>query len=286
MKSKRLSLRKKRGIVNAILSIIVLLVLIARLLRADYHSVFICILTLMLFNIPFWAEKVLKITLPKELEIIILCFIFAAEILGEIGSFYTYIPWWDTMLHTINGFLMAAIGFALIDLLNNSPKFHITLSPTFVAVVAFCFSMTIGVLWEFFEFGMDTIFHTDMQKDFIVSSIYTVTFNPDGLNSVYDIPEITETVLLYNGEEIYRFNGYLDIGIIDTMKDLIVNFVGAVVFSTIGYFYILGRNKGVFASKFIPQYHADVPSCDKKEETNEAISEPLKTEEEKTEITK
>ena len=286
MKSKRLSLRKKRGIVNAILSIIVLLVLIARLLRADYHSVFICILTLMLFNIPFWAEKVLKITLPKELEIIILCFIFAAEILGEIGSFYTYIPWWDTMLHTINGFLMAAIGFALIDLLNNAPKFHITLSPTFVAVVAFCFSMTIGVLWEFFEFGMDTIFHTDMQKDFIVSSIYTVTFNPDGLNSVYDIPEITETVLLYNGEEIYRFNGYLDIGIIDTMKDLIVNFVGAVVFSTIGYFYILGRNKGVFASKFIPQYHADEPSNDKKEETTEAIAEPLKTEEEKTEITK
>lgn len=286
MKSKRLSLRKKRGIVNAILSIIVLLVLIARLLRADYRSVFICILTLMLFNIPFWAEKALKITLPKELEIIILFFIFAAEILGEIGSFYTYIPWWDTMLHTINGFLMAAIGFALIDLLNNSPKFHITLSPTFVAVVAFCFSMTIGVLWEFFEFGMDTIFHTDMQKDFIVSSIYTVTFNPDGLNSVYDIPEITETVLLYNGEEIYRFNGYLDIGIIDTMKDLLVNFVGAVVFSTIGYFYILVRNKGVFASKFIPQYHADVPSCDKKEETNEAISEPLKTEEEKTEITK
>ncbi|MGM9644150.1 MAG: hypothetical protein ACI3X1_03595 [Eubacteriales bacterium] len=285
MKLKKLSLRKKRGIVNAILSLIVLVVMIACILRADYHSVFICILTLMLFNIPFWAEKVLKITLPKELEIIILFFIFAAEILGEIGSFYTYIPWWDTMLHTINGFLMAAIGFALIDLLNNSPKFHITLSPTFVAVVAFCFSMTIGVLWEFFEFGMDMIFHTDMQKDFIVSSIYTVTFNPDGLNSVYEIPEITETVLLKNGEEIYRFNGYLDIGIIDTMKDLIVNFVGAVVFSTIGYFYILGRNKGVFASKFIPQYHTDEPADDKKEKTIEAIAEPAETEEE-TEITK
>ena len=285
MKSKKLSLRKKRGIVNAILSFIVLFVLVARLLRADYHSVFICILTLMLFNIPFWAEKVLKITLPKELEIIILFFIFAAEILGEIGSFYTYIPWWDTMLHTINGFLMAAIGFALIDLLNNSPKFHITLSPTFVAVVAFCFSMTIGVLWEFFEFSMDMIFHTDMQKDFIVSSIYTVTFNPDGLNSVYEIPEVTETVLLKNGEEIYRFNGYLDIGIIDTMKDLIVNFVGAVVFSTIGYFYILGRNKGVFASKFIPQYHTDVPADEKREETAGAIADTAETEE-KTEITK
>lgn len=99
-------------------------------------------------------------------------------------------------------------------------------------------------------------------------------------------PEITETVLLYNGEEIYRFNGYLDIGIIDTMKDLLVNFVGAVVFSTIGYFYILGRNKGVFASKFIPQYHTDEPSDDKKEETTEAIAESAETEEEKNEITK
>ncbi len=266
MKHKIPPWRKRKGIINTILSTIVLGILVARFLRADYQSVFICFLTLLLFNIPFWANKILKVTLPRELEAIILFFIFAAEILGEIGSFYTHIPWWDTMLHTINGFLMAAIGFALIDLLNNSPKFHISLSPSFVAVVAFCFSMTVGVVWEFFEFGMDMIFHTDMQKDFIVNSIYTVTFDPDGLNEVVKVPGITETVLIQNGEEIYRFSGYLDIGIIDTMKDLLVNCVGAIIFSIIGYFYIIGRNKGVFASKFIPQYHLDKEA---KEDTNE-----------------
>ncbi len=251
------SWRKRKGIINTILSIIVIAVMVMAFFRRDYQNVFICFLTLLLFNIPFWANRLLKITLPPELEAIILFFIFAADILGEIGSFYTHIPWWDTMLHTLNGFLMAAIGFALIDMLNNSPKFHITLSPSFVAVVAFCFSMTVGVVWEFFEFGMDMIFHTDMQKDFIISSIYSVELHPDGLNEVVKVPGITETVLLQNGEEIYRFSGYLDIGIIDTMKDLLVNCAGAIVFSIIGYFYIIGRNKGVFASKFIPQYYID-----------------------------
>ncbi len=258
MRKKVSKLRKERGIVNTILSAIVLGILVARFLRADYQSVFICFLTLLLFNIPFWAEKIFKVTIPRELKIIILLFIFAAEILGEIGSFYTHISWWDTMLHTTNGFLMAAIGFSLIDLLNNSPKFHINLSPSFVAVVAFCFSMTVGVVWEFFEFGMDMIFKTDMQKDYIVNAIYTVKLNPEGLNDVVRFPEVTETILLKDGEELCRINGYLDVGIIDTMKDLIVNCVGAIVFSVIGYFYIIGRNKGVFASKFIPQYNAGI----------------------------
>ena len=165
---ERLESRKGTTIFTLILSAIVLIILVARIIRGDYHSVFLCVLTLLLFNIPLLANKVLKVTLPKELEVIIILFIFAAEILGEIGSFYTHISWWDTMLHTVNGFLMAAIGFALIDILNSTPKFHFNLSPLFVAVVAFCFSMTVGVIWEFFEFGMDYIFGTDMQKDFIV----------------------------------------------------------------------------------------------------------------------
>ncbi len=247
-----------KGRVDLILNIIVLLVMVARFLRRDYQAVFLCGLPLMLFSIPVLANKYLKVTLPRELEIIILLFVFAAEILGEIGSFYTHITWWDTMLHTVNGFLMAAIGFALIDILNNSPKFHISLSPLFVAVVAFCFSMTVGVVWEFFEFSMDMLFGTDMQKDRFVTQIASVSLNPSGLNDVVTIPRITETILMENAKEVGVIaNGYLDIGLIDTMKDLIVNCVGAVVFSTIGYFYIIGRNKGVFASKFIPQYHTD-----------------------------
>ncbi len=269
---ERLESRKGTTIFTLILSAIVLLVLVARLLRGDFHSVFLCVLTLLLFNIPLLANKVLKVTLPKELEIIILLFVFAAEILGEIGSFYTHISWWDTMLHTINGFLMAAIGFALIDILNSTEKFHFNLSPLFVGVVAFCFSMTVGVVWEFFEFGMDFFFGTDMQKDFLVSDVASVYFNSDGLNQVVTFDNISGTVIMQNGQAVYTIeNGYLDIGIIDTMKDLLVNCVGAIVFSVIGYFYIIGRSKGAFASKFIPQYsNEDKKTKAKKKEKTKA----------------
>lgn len=245
---------KAKSIINIVLSILVIGVAVLKFIRGDYYSVFLCVLTLGLFNIPYLVENWLKVDLPVVLESIILLFIFSAEILGEIGSFYTHIPWWDTMLHTLNGFLMAAIGFALIDILNNSPKFHITMSPLFVAFVAFCFSMTVGVVWEFFEFFMDYFALTDMQKDRMVTDISSVLINPSGLNDTIIIKDIESTAVTLKDGTVHVFEGgYLDIGIIDTMKDLLVNLIGAVVFSVIGYFYIIGRNKGKFAKSFIPQ---------------------------------
>ena len=258
MKNKIKEFAKKRGTLCVILSTIVVLVMIARFIRRDYYAVFLCLLTLLLFDIPVFANKLLKVNLPRELEMTILLFVFSAEILGELGSFYTYIPWWDDMLHTINGFLMAAIGFSLIDILNNSPKFHFNLSPLFVCFVAFCFSMTIGVVWEFFEYAMDVFTGTDMQKDTVIAAISSVSFDPNGLNNVVHIEDIESTVLnLQNGQSVTIYGGYLDVGIMDTMKDLFVNCIGAVVFSVIGFFYLKGRHKGMFASKFIPQFHAD-----------------------------
>ncbi len=195
-------------------------------------------------------EKQLAIDIPPLMEGIIYCFIYAAEILGEINSFYTIIPGWDTMLHTINGFLVAAVGFSLVDLFNRSERFTFRLSPMFLAVVAFCFSMTVGVLWEFFEFGMDQWFGTDMQKDFLVTSVNSVLLNPSGLNTV--VHEPIET-LLVNGQDWMQFpGGYIDIGLIDTMKDLQVNFIGAVAFSIIGFFYVKTRGKGKLAASLIP----------------------------------
>lgn len=107
------------------------------------------------FMVPQFLDRKLNVTIPPGLETVILIFIFSAEILGEINAFYVKIPIWDTILHTTNGFLMAAIGFALIDLFNRSDRFSIKMSPYFVAFFAFCFSMTVGVMWEFFEFSMD-----------------------------------------------------------------------------------------------------------------------------------
>ena len=91
------------------------------------------------------------------------------------------------MLHTINGFLAAAVGFSMVMLLNDDDRITFHLSPAFLALVVFCFSMTIGVLWEFFEFFMDTFLHTDMQKDTIIHTIHSVTLDPTLSNQVVTI---------------------------------------------------------------------------------------------------
>ena len=220
---------------------------VRQFILGNYSSVFMCVLTLVLFLIPTFVNKRFRIVLPNTLEIIILLFIYSAEILGEVHCYYLTVPHWDTILHTMNGFIMAGIGFALIDILNESDKVAMSLSPVFVAFVAFCFSMTTGVVWEFFEFGMDQFLHTDMQKDTIIPAIHSVMFHPEGLNAAITLP-IEEIVI--NGET-WPYGGYLDIGLIDTMKDLIVNFIGAVVFSILGLLYLSGRSK--FAGRFIPR---------------------------------
>lgn len=207
---------------------------ILQFLNGSYQNALLCVFTLILFLLPAFVQKTFNVELPSTLEIIVLIFIFAAEILGELAEYYVKFSIWDTMLHTTTGFLAAAIGLSLIDLLNRSDRFQIKLSPFFVALVSFCFSMTVGVLWEFFEFAMDVFFRTDMQKDSILHVISSVALHPDGKNTPVILGGITDVAV--NGESL-GLGGYLDIGLYDTMKDLVVNFIGAVVFSVIGYFY-------------------------------------------------
>ena len=239
-----------------ILRLSVVLMLVAQFFNQNYENMLLCVLTLVLFMLPSMFERRLHIDLPDTLEVIILLFIYAAEILGEIQSYYTSYPGWDTMLHTMNGFLCAAIGFALVDILNREEKVSLHLSPFFMAVTAFCFSMTIGVLWEFFEFAMDQWLLFDMQKDTVINTISTVNLDPRHGTAAVVVQGIQDVILvLEDGSQMpLGLGGYLDVGIIDTMKDLFVNFIGAVVFSAIGYFYVQGRGKGGFAKRFIPRF--------------------------------
>lgn len=197
----------KLTVLYIVLRVFVVGVMVAQIFNRNWADVFWCLITLLLFTVPGFFEKRIRIDVPDTLEAIVLFFIFAAEILGEIRGYYLNVAHWDTMLHTANGFLAAAVGLALIDILNREEKFAFNLAPIFVVMVSFCFSMTVGVIWEFFEFAMDMIFGMDMQKDTI-------------------------------------YMGMVDIGLIDTMKDLIVNFIGAAVFSVLGYFYIKYRGEG------------------------------------------
>ena len=248
--------RTKRSVtlVYILLRASVILVMLAQIFNRNFENVFLCVLTLFLFMVPSMLERKLDIALPNTLEIIILLFIYAAEIMGEIGAYYVTFPYWDTVLHTLNGFLCAAIGFSLLDILNrhNSVRFH--LSPLYLAIVAFCFSMTVGVIWEFFECTMDQLFFLDMQKDTVVQSIGSIMLDPTGGNHPVVLHNITDVIVVQadGTQTALGLGGYLDIGLLDTMEDLFVNFIGAMTFSIIGYFYVRSRGKGKFAKRFIP----------------------------------
>lgn len=242
----------------------VVLVMLAQIFNRNFENVFLCVLTLILFMLPSTLERKLDLDLPNTLEIIILLFIYAAEILGEIGAYYVTFPYWDTVLHTLNGFLCAAIGFFLLDILNrhNDVRFH--LSPLYLAIMSFCFSMTVGVIWEFFECTMDQLFFLDMQKDTVVSAIGSIMLDPTGGNTPIVLKNITDVIVVQadGTQTALGLGGYLDIGLLDTMEDLFVNFIGALTFSIIGYFYVRSRGKGKFAKRFIPVANNSTPMAE------------------------
>ena len=194
----REELKGKKTVVTIyiILRVLVILTMVAQFLNGNFENVFLCILTLVLFTLPTVIERRVRIDLPDTLEIIILLFIFSAEILGEIQAYYTYFHGWDTMLHTLWGFLAAGIGFALADILNRSQASRLQLTPIYMAITAFCFSMTIGALWELFEYTMDTFVGFDMQKDTIIQSFQTVLLDPAKGTLPITVDDIRDVIMM------------------------------------------------------------------------------------------
>lgn len=227
--------------------------MILQIIRGDLNNALLCLLSLVLLFAPLFIQNKYEITLPDGLEISIYLFIFSAEILGEINNFYGIIPYWDTCLHTINGFLATAVGFSLVDLLNKNSK-DINLSPFYLCLVAFCFSMTIGILWEFFEYGGDKFMKFDMQKDTLITNISSVYLNPDNVNKPIIVDNIGKTEIFdIDNKLLYVVDGgYLDIGLNDTMKDLFVNFIGALVFSIFAYVGLRNNKNSSVVKKFVP----------------------------------
>lgn len=191
-------------IITNIVRLLLVLIIVRGIIVNDYSQLFIAILTIALTFYPSILEKRFGVYLPGSMQIIITLFIFGAQYLGEIKDFYNKIPWWDTMLHTTSGIVLGVIGFMFVYLLNKSYSNSINLSPFFVVMFAFCFAVTMGVFWEFFEYGADRMLGTNMQK--------------------FRFPEL--------GQD----------GLIDTMSDLLVDSIGALITSVVGYFYIQKKN--------------------------------------------
>lgn len=240
-------------VIYLVLRFLVIICMILQILRGDLNNALLCLLSLILLFAPLFIQNKFEITLPNDLEIAIYLFIFSAEILGEIDNFFGIIPYWDIILHTINGFLATAVGFSLVDLLNKNSK-NINLSPFYLCLVAFCFSMTIGVLWEFFEYGCDKFLNVDMQKDTVIQKISSVALNPDGENNAVVVDDIGKTIIYDTNGDVLQVidNGYLDIGLNDTIEDLFVNFIGAIVFSCFAFFDLKHNRSNSFINRFVP----------------------------------
>lgn len=236
---QRIAENRKVFTVYTVLSLLVMAIAVRCFTTGRYESFGVCILSWLLFYVPALAEDMFKIHIPPVFEAIIYIFIFAAEILGEVGNYYEIFPVWDMVLHATNGFLCAAVGFSMVYLLNRNSK-NVRLSPLYMVLVAFSFSMTIGVLWEFFEFIAERIlvFH-DAQRDTLVKDFVSFYLGNGSAGSKLHVQNIVRTLIeTAVGDTIIIEGGYLDIGLVDTMKDLFVNFIGAIVFSIFGYTYL------------------------------------------------
>lgn len=232
--------------VYILLRILIVCCMILQIIKHRYDNAVICLVTLGLFTIPNLVKKNLEVELPTCLEVVIYFFIFSAEILGEVQNFYGLIDNFDTVLHTINGFLMGAIGFSLINLINKKRVSYTKLSPFFVCLFSLCFSISVGVLWEFGEFGVDYLFNKDCQKDKIVDHIASVELN-NSRNKPFILKDIDKTIIYSEqGKRVTIIKGYLELGLIDTMKDLFVNFIGGIIFIIFGFLYMNNKEKYSF----------------------------------------
>lgn len=160
-----------------------------------------CILGVIALMLPSILWKRIQLEIPSKMLILYALFLYCAIYLGEVRAFYYNVKNWDTILHTFSGAMLGALGFSFITFLNKTDRVPMNLSPVFVATFTFCFAVTLGVVWEIYEFTADGILHTNMQK--------------------------------FGLEDGTPFAGRL--ALMDTMKDLIVDTIGAAVMSVGGY---------------------------------------------------
>lgn len=231
-------------------SFLVILALILQLVFKEYHNALICALTLLLILLPMFLQRKFRLVIPNSLLLLFYLVVYAAGILGEVYNFYIYFRWWDIVLHTLSDFLIASFGLSLFSLSTLEKSSNI--KPLLVSLFVLCFSMTISTMWEFNECGIDKFFKTDHQEDTYVNTISSVNFDKSKNGKPVVINDISKTILYdEKGRELAIIEArYLDIGLNDTMGDLLVNFIGAFLYACFTYQY-LKKHKLNIASKLI-----------------------------------
>ncbi len=244
---------KKTNKLSQIVFIVIYALSIAAFVYAitlnDWMKIGLAFSALVIYWTPALVKNKFKMSLSVALEITFYLFVFASLILGEVFAFYGPFPFWDIILHFLSGFVLAGIGLSLVEIMNKEKC-----KRAFTLLFAFCFSVTLGIAWECLEFSFDMTLRTDAQKDAHVRQISTITMQRDGGNRPVRVDDIVNTdIHLANGETITVDEGYLDIGLMDTMKDIFVNVAGAAVFCGFGAFYLKKRSKNnALMDNFVP----------------------------------
>jgi len=237
--------------VYLVIKILIILLLLKIITSNEFSSILLCIVVFFLLDLPFYLSKKLKIKIPNGLMIYSFIYLFFTQILGEVCHFYQLVPHWDSFVHFLNGFLSSSIGFSLIMLLN-SRRMMFKLSTLFVIITTICFASTVGLTWEILEYIADSVLKIDSQNDFYISEINTITLDPKKEGNIISIKNISYTILYdKNDNQLIKLDGYLDIGLNDTMKDLIVNTLGTITFIIFEYLYIINNKKYHYMKNFI-----------------------------------
>lgn len=192
------------------------------LITKRFDAIATCVFSFALLFSPFFVEKVFDVDVNTWL-VAFVEFYAVTPVFGYVFKFYYNVFWWDSFMHATGGVVFAILGIFLSARMNKNGKTNLITR----AMFAFCFSVTVAVFWEFFEFTSDRLFHTDMQKDTYISVIesYLLGLKPDEIGKIVDIEEV-----IVNGVQL---KGYVDIGLIDTMSDMIIETIGAFVFVVI-----------------------------------------------------
>jgi len=193
------------------LQLVLLLEAVFALWGKQWFTAFITTMIIVVTFFPMLFERRFRVYIPPELQLMAITFVFASLFLGEVRGYYTRFWWWDIALHTTSGFLLGIIGFLLVHVMNEAERIHVHMKPGFVAFFAFLFALGMGTIWEIFEFTMDSMFGMNMQKPMLG--------DPSGLT--------------------------------DTMWDLIVDAIGALVVSGLGWWYLKNPEKSSFLERWI-----------------------------------
>lgn len=158
-------------LLSSFMRLSILIAIIIAAYEGFWLNVFIATSILVLTFLPALLERNYKIVIPLEIEVFLIFFIYASLFLGEIHGYYTKLWWWDIFLHTFSAFLLGGIGFLMVYILNTDEHVRLRMSPAFLSLFAFTFALSMGALWEIFEFFMDQVFGMNMQKSGLVDTM-------------------------------------------------------------------------------------------------------------------